>query len=354
MVIDPNFWRGRRVFVSGHTGFKGSWLCLWLHALGAEVHGYALPPPTEPSLFAAAGIESLLSGHTLGDVRDGKSLTEALHRARPDIVFHLAAQPLVRRSYVDPVETYGTNVMGTVNLLQALREVPGITAAVNVTTDKCYENREWAWGYRESDRLGGHDPYSSSKACSELVTDAYRRSFLAEGGIALASARAGNVIGGGDWAIDRLVPDVLRAFAQGEQVRVRHPAATRPWQHVLEPLSGYLALAQQLTADHGFASGWNFGPEQDGAVPVLDLIERLAACWGSGAGWQVDDGPHPHEAGFLMLDIAKARRLLGWKPRWSLDRALAATVSWHKAWLAGTDARTLSLAQIAEYVEEEQ
>jgi CDP-glucose 4,6-dehydratase len=351
MVISHQFWQGRRVFVSGHTGFKGSWLCLWLHSLGAEVHGYALPPATEPSLFRIANVDALLAGNTIADVRDAAALSAALARAQPEFVFHLAAQPLVRRSYVDPVETYATNVMGTVHLLQVLRDVPCVRAAVIVTTDKCYENREWTWGYRESDRLGGHDPYSSSKACVELVTDTYRRSFFTAGGTALASARAGNVIGGGDWATDRLVPDVLHAFSRGEKVHIRYPAATRPWQHVLEPLSGYLTLAARLVATPELAGGWNFGPERHGAATVADLVARLAALWGPSAGWVADSSPHPHEAGYLMLDIAKADRLLRWTPRWSLDRALSATVDWHKAWLAGADMRTLTLRQIAEYEE---
>lgn len=349
MVINREFWRGRRVLVSGHTGFKGSWLCLWLHSLGAEVHGYALPPPTEPSLFRSADVEAVLAEHTIADVRDLDAFAAAMKRAQPEIVFHLAAQPLVRHSYIDPVETYATNVMGTVHFLQALREVPCVLAAVNVTTDKCYENREWTWGYREADRLGGYDPYSSSKACAELVTDAYRRSFFAKSGTALASARAGNVIGGGDWAADRLVPDVLRAFADGERVRVRHPAATRPWQHVLEPLSGYLTLAERLVSDSALTGAWNFGPERSGAVAVSDLVAKLATLWGPRAGWVADPGPHPHEAGYLMLDIAKADRQLGWSPRWSLDRALSATVDWHKNWLAGADMQALTLRQIADY-----
>ena len=349
VVTRAGFWRGRRVFVTGHTGFKGSWLCLWLHELGAEVYGYALPPPTEPNLFRVANIEGMLAGHTIGDIRQPVALTKALKHSNPEIVFHLAAQPLVRQSYRDPLETFATNVMGTVHILQAIREVPSVRVAVNITTDKCYENREWPWGYRECDRLGGLDPYSSSKACAELITVSYRHSYLASHGIALASARAGNVIGGGDWATDRLVPDVLRAFSGGHQVQVRNPAAIRPWQHVLEPLSGYLTLAEHLAADPNLAGGWNFGPHRSGAVTVGDIVARLAAVWGTDSSLISDPGPHPHEAGLLMLDIAKAEQYLGWAPRWSLDQALTATVEWHKAWLEGANMRAYSLKQIAEY-----
>lgn len=351
MVISPGFWAGRRVFITGHTGFKGGWLCLWLQSLGAEVHGFALDPPTAPNLFSVAGIESGLASSCIADIRNPQALSSAIGKARPEIVFHLAAQPLVRQSYADPVGTYGTNVLGTVHLLEAVRETPGIRAVVNVTTDKCYENQEWIWGYRESDPMGGHDPYSSSKACAELVAAAYRRSFLAAQDVALASARAGNVIGGGDWAADRLIPDILRAFELRKRASIRNPGAIRPWQHVLEPLSGYLMLAERLvTQGAEFAAGWNFGPEDKDARTVEWIARRLAALWGDDAAWSHDgDVRHLHEARFLKLDISKARGQLGWQPRWTLETALERTIGWHKAWLARADMRDVSLKQIADY-----
>jgi len=352
MSVDPAFWRGKRVLLTGHTGFKGGWLSLWLQQLGARLQGYALAPEGEHSLFVEARVAEGM-GSTLADIRDLAALRAAVDAFRPEIVIHMAAQPLVRQSYLDPVETYATNVMGTVHLLEAVRHAPGVRAVVNVTTDKCYENDDRAAGYREDEPLGGHDPYSSSKGCAELVTSAYRRSFFAGGaaGPALASARAGNVIGGGDWASDRLVPDILRAFQRGEPVVIRNPAATRPWQHVLEPLAGYLVLAQRLF-DEGaaFAEGWNFGPLDEDARPVQWIVERLAERWGQGARWRLDAGAHPHEARFLKLDIAKARARLGWTPRWRLDDALARIVAWQHAWLAGDDVRALCLAQIDDYV----
>lgn len=347
--MNPQFWRGRRVLVTGHTGFKGSWLCLWLASVGAEVHGYALPPPTDPSLFDVAKVGDLLAASEISDVRDGEALSAAVGRARPEIVFHLAAQPLVRYSFRAPVETYAVNVMGTVHLLEAVRRNDCVRAVVSVTTDKCYENREWPWGYRENEPLGGHDPYSSSKACAELVSAAYRNSFLAEAGVALATARAGNVIGGGDWAADRLLPDFLRALDAGETLTIRSPGAIRPWQHVLEPLSGYLALAEAL-AESGAqaAEAWNFGPVDDDARPVGWILERLSARVPE-LRWQCDALPQPHEANYLKLDSSKARACLGWAPRWRLDKALEMTVDWHRAWRHGSDMRAVSLAQIAEY-----
>ena len=343
MVVNPAFWRGRRVFLTGHTGFKGGWLSLWLAELGAEVHGYALAPPTEPNLFTTAGVEKRLAASTLADIRDAAKLEQAMQAARPEVVLHLAAQPLVRQSYAEPVETFAVNVMGTVNLLEAVRRTPGVKAVVNVTTDKCYENREWVWPYRENEALGGHDPYSSSKACSELVTAAWRRSFLDAAGVQLASARAGNVIGGGDWAADRLLPDFLRALDAGKPLVVRSPQATRPWQHVLEPLSGYLMLAERLcTEGAAFAEAWNFGPDEADARPVEWIVETLCARM-TDATWQRDTAPQPHEAHTLRLDSAKAHARLGWQPRWNLQRALEATLDWHQAWKAGTDMADFSL-----------
>jgi len=329
-------WRDRSVFLTGHTGFKGAWLALWLAGLGARVSGYALPPATTPSLFALAGVRDALSGHHLADVRDAAALARAVREAEPEVVFHLAAQPLVRLSYREPVETWGTNVMGTVNLLEAVRHCPSVKAVVVVTTDKCYENREWLWGYRETDGLGGHDPYSASKAAAELVADSFRKAFFSAGvhggGPLLATARAGNVIGGGDWSQDRLIPDAARAVAEGRSLRVRNPRATRPWQHVLESLRGYLLLAERLLAgDAGCADAFNFGPDPTGNVAVAEVLSRLAAQW-QGLSWEVAAATDaPHEAGYLYLDSAKARRMLNWEPVWSLDEALARTASWYAA-----------------------
>lgn len=347
--MNRRFWRGKRVFLTGHTGFKGGWLALWLADMGAEVHGYALPPPTEPNLFAVASLQGHLASSTIADIRDAIALTQAMQAAQPDIVFHLAAQPLVRHSYVDPVETYAINVMGTVNLLEAARQTPSVKAVVNVTTDKCYENREWVWPYRENDAMGGFDPYSSSKACSELVTAAYRCSFLEPAGIRLASARAGNVIGGGDWADDRLVPDFLRALDAGQVLAIRSPRATRPWQHVLEPLSGYLVLAEKLFSESkGYAEAWNFGPEEADARSVQWIVEYLCSRV-PGAAWQCDAAPQPHEANMLKLDSSKAKVQLGWRPRWNLQTALGMTLDWHQAWKRSADMAALSVQQIQAY-----
>ncbi|MDB5819211.1 MAG: CDP-glucose 4,6-dehydratase [Rhizobacter sp.] len=347
--VDPAFWAGRRVFLTGHTGFKGSWLSLWLQSMGAEVHGYALEAPSRPSLFDVAKVGAGMAS-TIGDVRDLDKLKSTLSAFRPDVVLHLAAQPLVRLSYAQPVETYATNVMGTVHLLEACRQTDSVRAVLNVTTDKCYENKEWVWGYRENEAMGGYDPYSSSKGCSELVTAAYRQSFLKAGGVAVASARAGNVIGGGDWAVDRLVPDILRAFERREPVVIRNPHSTRPWQHVLEPLSGYLLLAERLFGNgQSEAEGWNFGPRDEDAQPVQWIVENMVSRWGNRATWQLDGGEHPHEAHYLKLDISKARSRLDWQPRWSLDTALARIVDWHRAWIAESDMRQYSLDQIGLY-----
>lgn len=349
MTKHQDFWRGKRVLVTGHTGFKGGWLCLWLQSMHADVHGLSLAPPTTPALWTEAQVGSGMTSH-IGDIRDYETVSTAMASAKPEIVIHMAAQPLVRLSYREPVASYATNVMGTVHVLEAARQVGGVRALVNVTTDKCYENKEWVWGYREDEPMGGYDPYSNSKGCSELVTSAYRRSFFQSGRLALASARAGNVIGGGDWALDRLVPDILRAFERQQSVVIRNPGATRPWQHVLEPLSGYLALAEKLFIEgNDWAEAWNFGPRDEDARPVSWIVEQLAGAWGADARWQIDDGQHPHEAHFLKLDISKARGRLGWEPRWNLSTALQQITRWHRAWLTKQDMRELCLAQIQEY-----
>ncbi len=352
--MNPAFWAGKRVFLTGHTGFKGSWLALWLQQLGASVTGYALAPPTQPSLFDMAQVAAGM--HTVqGDVRDLPALCDALYDAQPQIVIHMAAQSLVRLSYSEPVQTYATNVMGSVNLLEAVRQTPGVKAVVNVTTDKCYENKEWAWGYRENEPMGGFDPYSNSKGCAELVSAAYRSSFFnpssyAQHGVALATARAGNVIGGGDWAQDRLIPDILNAFAQGRQVAIRNPAATRPWQHVLEPLRGYLTLAEHLFTDGpAFGEGWNFGPHGDDAKPVEWIVNQMAQRWGQGASWQVDAAPQPHEAHYLKLDISKAAHQLQWQPVMRLSQALELVVDWARAQHAGANMRKITQQQITTY-----
>lgn len=353
LSMASNFWRSRRVFLTGHTGFKGSWLSLWLASLGANVRGYALAP-RQPSLFDLAKISTDVDS-IIGDIRDLENLCRALREHRPEIVFHLAAQPLVRLSYCDPVETYSTNVMGTVNLLEAIRSCDSVRGVIIITSDKCYENREWLWGYREDEAMGGFDPYSSSKGCAELVTAAYRRSFFAtaanpERGPAVASARAGNVIGGGDWSQDRLVPDVLQAFEKRQAVRIRYPNAVRPWQHVLESLSGYLVLAERLATDGAaFAEAWNFGPGPESERPVSYVVERLCALWGGGVSWELDVGSRPHEAHMLKLDSSKARTRLSWAQKWRIDDALAAIVTWHKAYLAGLKVRDTTIAQIGQF-----
>ncbi|MCX7846588.1 MAG: CDP-glucose 4,6-dehydratase [bacterium] len=348
--ISPDFWHGKRVFLTGHTGFKGAWLSLWLHALGARVTGYALDPPTSPSLFVDARLADLLDSH-IADIRNAPLLAQTLAAAAPEIVIHMAAQPLVRVSYLEPALTYETNVMGTVYLLDAVRQCPSVRAVVIVTTDKCYENHEWHWGYREIDTLGGHDPYSSSKACAELVVNAYRNSFFNPNTpgahpAGLASARAGNVIGGGDWALDRIVPDCIRAFLAGSPVRVRNPHAIRPWQHVLEPLSGYLLLAQRLYEHpRQFSQAFNFGPHDRDAWSVHQLVQYLCAKW-PGASMTIDPGPHPHEAHFLKLDCSKAHALLNWQPRWPLPRALDSILEWLETYRSRGDIRACILSQI--------
>lgn len=354
LAMKSTFWQGKRVLVTGHTGFKGSWLSLWLQQLGAQVIGFATKPPTTPNLFSLAQVAANM--HSVeGDVRDLEHLQRVFDEQAPEIVFHMAAQPLVRYSYANPVETYATNVMGTVHLLEAVRHTPSVRSVVVVTSDKCYENQEWVWGYRENEPMGGHDAYSNSKGCAELVTSAYRRSYFAvesdaRRAVAVGSGRAGNVIGGGDWAADRLIPDIIRAFGASRSVNIRNPHAIRPWQHVLEPLSGYMLLAERLWADgQQFASGWNFGPSEDDARPVEWIVAHMARLWGEGAAWELDASPAPHEAHYLKLDCSRARTLLGWQPRLDLAKALEWTVEWYRTCLHEGDLRAITEQQIRQY-----
>jgi len=347
-MIDKDFWGGKRVFLTGHTGFKGSWLSLWLSSLGTEVKGYALNPPTSPSLYNEAKIDSIINS-CIGDIRDQDTLQESMVSFNPDILIHMAAQPLVRYSYEAPIETYEVNVIGTAKVLEVARSCPNLKAIVNITTDKCYENDERSQGYKEDDPMGGHDPYSSSKGCAELVASAYRRSFLQEQGIGLASVRAGNVIGGGDWADDRLIPDILRSFERRKPVVVRNPKATRPWQHVLEPLSGYLILAEKLYRDQRrYAEDWNFGPNEQDVKPVDWILDKMIAKWPN-SSWELNQNSNPHEAGFLKLDISKAESKLSWKPVWELSQTLEKIIVWHQAWLNKEDIQAVCLAEIEEY-----
>ncbi len=352
--MKADFWSGRRVFVTGHTGFKGSWLSLWLQGIGAKVTGFALEPPTIPSLFVEARVADGMRS-IIGDIREPATLEAALQEAQAEVVFHMAAQPLVRYSYDAPVETYMTNVMGTVHLLDAIRRTASVRAVVNVTSDKCYDNREWVWGYRENEAMGGFDPYSSSKGCAELVTQAFRNSYFPPEAfdrhrVALASARAGNVIGGGDWAADRLIPDIVRSIVAGQSVDIRNPGAIRPWQHVLEPLSGYLTLARRLLEQGpAYAEAWNFGPADHDARPVQWIVDKMLALWGQGT-WTHDTQPQPHEATYLKLDCSKAAARLGWVPRWNLERALREIVAWHRAHTAGADMRSETMKQIEAYM----
>jgi CDP-glucose 4,6-dehydratase len=353
-MLDNNFWQGKKVFITGHTGFKGSWLCLWLHMMGADITGYSLEPPTNPSLFRLAQIDRMINSFT-GDIRNGELLAKKLHETRPEIVFHMAAQPLVRESYKKPVETYNINVMGTVNLLNAVRDCKSVRSIVNVTTDKCYENQEWLWGYRENEAMGGFDPYSNSKACSELITASFRSSFFnpdkyQEHGVGLATARAGNVIGGGDWASDRLIPDCLQALLTKKSILIRNPNAIRPWQHVLEPLSGYLLLAQKLYQDGPrYSEGWNFGPNEADAKPVGWIVEWICRNWNAHVSYEIAKGPHPHEANYLKLDCSKAKTLLGWQPRWNLEKALTLIITWTKAYQSGGNIQEVCCSQIKEH-----
>jgi CDP-glucose 4,6-dehydratase len=347
-MISEEFWRGKRVFLTGHTGFKGSWLALWLRRLGADVTGYALEPPTDPSLFDLAQLGNTLQD-IRGDVRDPEHLHMEMSKVRPEIVIHMAAQALVRRSYQQPVENYATNVMGTVNLLEAVRRTGGVRAVLIITSDKCYENREWLWGYRENEPMGGFDPYSSSKGCAELATAAYRNSYFADTETAVASARAGNVIGGGDWATDRLLPDMMRAAMDGRATKLRNPGAIRPWQHVLEPLCGYLILAERLCLEgQAYAEGWNFGPSDEDAGPVAGIASELSSLW-EDVQWVADETPHPHEAHHLKLDCSKARQRLGWTPLLPLAQALSWTVDWYRTYARGSDVRQLTEQHIENY-----
>lgn len=350
-MIDPQFWSGRRVYLTGHTGFKGAWTALLLRRLGAEVTGFALPA-NDNDLFETAKVASAVHKHEVGDIRDPRSLSASLSAAEPEIVLHLAAQSLVRLSYDQPVLTYATNVMGTVHLLEAVRSVPSVRATIVVTSDKCYDNLGWVWGYRENDRLGGHDPYSNSKGCAELVTDSYRKSFFPARGLShVASVRAGNVIGGGDWARDRLIPDAIRAFRANSVLRIRNPDAVRPWQHVLDPISGYLRLAQSLL-EHGaqFAEAWNFGPAADSEVPVSTVASRLARLWGNSASWEIDVDRHAHEAAYLKLDCSKAASRLHWHPAINFDQTLQLTVDWYRSFWNEKDMHAVTMAQIEDFL----
>ena len=346
--IQSDFWRGRRALVTGHSGFKGGWLTVWLNQMGAQVTGISLPPNTEPNLFDALALGELSDSHFI-DIRNSETLQAAVRKAEPHIVFHLAAQPLVRASYRDPLATFSANVMGTAHVLEALRGLKSVRAAVMITTDKVYRNREWAWPYREDDALGGHDPYSASKAACEIVIDSYRQSFLREQGVAVASARAGNVIGGGDWSEDRLIPDAVRAWQSSQTLHIRRPQAIRPWQHVLEPLAGYVRLAEQLVTDLTMAGAWNFGPPSHEAATVRDVIDLARSAYGAGSVEYGDGSEGPHEAGWLALETAKARMNLGVKPRWTLEQAVTRTLDWYRRHAEGAVARQLCLEDIAAY-----
>jgi CDP-glucose 4,6-dehydratase len=351
--VNPAFWKGKNVFLTGHTGFKGSWLSLWLTSMGAKVTGYSLAPNVTPNLFVELAIDSLVEKSYIADIRDSLSVKKSMSETSPDIVIHMAAQPLVRYSYVNPIETYATNVMGTVHVLDSTRSLDSIRATLVITTDKCYENKEWVWGYRENEPMGGFDPYSNSKGCAELITSAYRQSYFssADSNNKVASARAGNVIGGGDWSEDRLIPDAIKAFEANQPLMIRNPLATRPWQHVLEPLSGYLILAQALYS-HGasFASGWNFGPRDEDNRSVKDVADLLIAQWGGKATWEKEGSEQPHEANLLKLDCSKASSQLSWTPKWNLEIAIEKIAQWQKAYQAKKNMQEVSLAQINQYM----
>lgn len=349
--VNPKFWKGKKVFLTGHTGFKGSWLSLWLVSMGAKVTGYSLAPNTLPNLFGVLAVDSLIEKSHIADIRDLATLQKAMSEARPDVVIHMAAQALVRYSYTNPVETYATNVMGTVHVLESTRAIDSVQATIVVTTDKCYENREWVWGYRENEPMGGYDPYSNSKGCAELVTSAYRQSYFSNSTNKVASARAGNVIGGGDWSEYRLIPDAIKSFEANKPLMIRNPLATRPWQHVLEPLSGYLILTQALYEQgSSFASGWNFGPCDGDNRSVQKVADLLISSWGDSASWEKDGSEQPHEASLLKLDCSKARNQLGWVPKWNLEVAIQKIVQWQKAHQAKENMQEVSLSQINCYM----
>ncbi len=348
--MNKEFWQDRIVFLTGHTGFKGGWTALWLTSLGAKVHGFSLEPPTSPSFYEEVGIESIINKSVIGDICDLDHLSKEMNISNASIVIHMAAQPLVRHSYSYPVETFKTNVMGTINVLESARMSDSVKAVVNITTDKCYENKEWVWAYRESDRLGGHDPYSNSKACAEMVTNSYRSSFFQDNKTNIATVRAGNVIGGGDWALDRLIPDFFRSLDKGKILTVRSPNAIRPWQHVFEPISGYIKVAESLVNEgSNFSEAWNFGPEESDAKPVSWIVEELCKNIPE-AKWEIESSSKLHEAGNLKLDSSKAKKLLNWKPRWDLKDALEATTSWHKAWKNSDDMYNFSIQQIKNFL----
>jgi CDP-glucose 4,6-dehydratase len=349
--VNPSFWKGKKVYLTGHTGFKGSWMSLWLQSMGAIVKGYSLEPNTTPNLFTVANVGTAMDSE-IGDIRDLNQISKSMSNFNPDILIHMAAQPLVRLSYLEPVDTYTTNVIGTVNVLEAARNCLNLKAIVSVTTDKCYENKEWDWGYRESEPMGGHDPYSSSKGCAELVISAYRRSFFSESNTAsLASARAGNVIGGGDWSDDRLIPDILRSFEKSKPVIVRNPLSTRPWQHVLEPISGYMVLAENLFENSSdFSGGWNFGPKVDDCKSVNWILDKMVEKWGKGASWEFDNNNNSHEAGYLKLDCSKAASKLNWYPKWNLDFTLDSIINWNQDFLSGKNMQERCLVEISKYM----
>lgn len=355
MVINKTFWKGKRVLITGHSGFKGGWLALWLQDLGAIVTGFSLNPPTVPNLFSSANVAEQMDSIE-GDIRDFDNLHKAIKKSKPQIVFHLAAQPLVRTSYEDPIDTYTTNVIGTLNVLESIRKTTGVKVIIIITSDKCYENKEWVWGYRENDPMGGHDPYSSSKGCAEILTASYRRSFyppetISSHGLAIATARAGNVIGGGDWAKDRLIPDVMKALTNNKPVIIRNPGAIRPWQHVLDPLHGYLMLAEKSWNEGSiYADAWNFGPQSIDTQPVSWIVDRFCKLWNKSAQWHQDDENHPHESHNLKLDCSKANKYLNWIPRWNLEKALDMTITWYKAYEKKEDMHEYTMSQIREYL----
>jgi CDP-glucose 4,6-dehydratase len=352
--VDQNFWHSKKVLLTGHTGFKGGWLSLWLNSMGAEVFGYALKPDTSPNLFDVLQLETLISKSYISDIRDFSALNKVMQDIKPDVVIHMAAQPLVRYSYAHPIDTYATNLMGTVHVLEAVRQSNSVKAAVMVTTDKCYDNKEWVWGYRENDSMGGYDPYSNSKGCAELATTAYRQSFFTDKSgviqVGLASARAGNVIGGGDWSVDRLIPDAIKSFESNHELLIRNPNATRPWQHVLEPISGYLILAQALfEAPTEFSSGWNFGPGDSDVKTVEQVLEVLIKQWGGGVSWRTEGSEQPHEANLLKLDCSKAKSKLKWGPKWGVETAIGLIVEWQRAFRTGENMREICMMQINQY-----